>query len=590
MIRVLPNNIANLIAAGEVVSRPASAAKELMENSIDAGADNIQLVILDSGRTLIQVIDNGCGMGPEDAVLCFERHATSKIADAEDLEKIMTYGFRGEALASIAAVGEVVLKTRRAQDELGIQVTASASKITNTTPASTPVGCNISVRNLFYNIPARRKFLKTDAAEMRHIIAEFSRVALVNPDISFSLTHNGKILYNLKSTSSKKQRIIDLCGKELNRELVDIGTDTSVVKIHGYIGKPEDARKRLGNQFLFINGRFFRSPYFNKAICKPYEGMIPDGYTPSYFIFLESDPSKIDVNIHPAKTEVKFEDEAVVFDILSACVRESLGKNSFVPSLDFDTGTQIDFPISGFRDSGYTAPPKVNYDPLFNPFEHESRHFDHPSKLDAVPDEYLSENNFYGKIFEDTTNGASQVIILKNRYLLTPSTEGLMVVDLKRARERIFFERYLPLLAERQQITQQSLFPLEIALSSTDHSCLLENLHIATAMGYDIRDLGDNTMIVYGVPDGMSADDAEVKQQIDDIIARIQQGGFEEDSYADAAMLLANSAARINKREITVTEANSILDQLFACHNCETAPSGKKCVTIISLNDLTKGL
>ena len=309
MLKVLPPNISNLIAAGEVVGRPASVVKELVENAVDAGAKSVSVTVLDAGKTLIQVIDDGCGMSPEEAVLCFERHATSKIETAEDLQRILTYGFRGEALASIAAVAEVTLKTRRPEDEVGVQVEISDTKPAQATPVAAPSGSNFAVRNLFYNVPARRKFLKSDAAELRAIIQEFLRIALIRPEVAFRLTSNGKEIHNLRPAATRKKRILDIYGMNLAKELVEVNVDTTLVRISGYIGNPEDARKSTGNQFFFVNGRYFRSPFFHKAVCKPYEKLVPDEYTPAYFLFLETEPERVDVNIHPAKTEVKFEDE-----------------------------------------------------------------------------------------------------------------------------------------------------------------------------------------------------------------------------------------------------------------------------------------
>ena len=343
-IRILPSNIANMIAAGEVVQRPASAVKELMENAVDAGATQITVILTDSGRTLIQVIDNGCGMSPDQAVLCFERHATSKIATAEDLNDITTFGFRGEALASIAAVSEVTLKTRRDGDEVGCQVEFADSKHISTEEISTPVGSNFSVRNLFYNVPARRKFMKSDNVELRHVIEEFTRVALTRPEIGFRLMNNGKDIHVLKPAKSLKYRIQDLLGSSVVSQVVDISAETTVVKINGYVGRPDQAKKTLGNQFFFVNGRFFRSPYFHKAVMNAYENMLPQGTTPSYFIFMEVDPHSIDVNIHPTKTEVKFEDDSVVFQVLFACVKESLGRNSFGASSDCDKENMLSTP------------------------------------------------------------------------------------------------------------------------------------------------------------------------------------------------------------------------------------------------------
>lgn len=371
-LKVLPANIANMIAAGEVVQRPASVVKELMENAVDAGASQVDVIIRDSGRTLIQVIDNGCGMSPSDAVLCFERHATSKIATADDLEGILTYGFRGEALASIAAVAEITLKTRRAQDETGIQVTLDGFNDTKTSSVSTPVGSNFSVRNLFYNTPARRKFLKSDAVEFKHIVEEFIRVSLTRPETGFSLNHNGKEIYVLRKAKSLKFRIMDLLGTNVVGDVVDINAETSVVKVGGFIGRPDTARKTAGNQYFFINGRYFHSAYLHKAVMKAYEEMMPEGLTPSYFIYLDADPHTIDVNIHPTKTEIKFEEDTVVFQILYACVKETLGKNSFGASIDFDTAGMVSLPQLGSSFEQYRGginEPSVDFDPDYNPFE-----------------------------------------------------------------------------------------------------------------------------------------------------------------------------------------------------------------------------
>ena len=441
MIKVLPGNIANLIAAGEVVGRPASVVKELMENSIDAGSTGISVSILDAGRTLVQVIDDGCGMSPEDAALCFERHATSKISSAQDLEAILTYGFRGEALASIAAVAQVTLKTRREEDTVGIQIEAADSKILSTKPIACPKGCNIAVSNIFYNVPARRKFLKSDAAEMRHIEQEFIRVAVSHPQVAFSLRHNGKDIYNIRPAASLKQRISDICGRELAGELVDIATDTDIIRISGYIGSPIDARKTPGNQYFFINGRYFRSPFFHKAVCKPYEKLVPEDCTPAYFLFLETAPERVDVNIHPAKTEVKFEDEGLVFEILTAAGREALGKNDFTPSIDFDMKGAPDIPLFPGRDDtsagdpAWSRPPRIDYSPLFNPFD----------EVPAAPwDAPVPEEAGGGRLFEDApVPEGSALLVLQRRYVVTPVKSGLLVVDIRRARERIFYERYL---------------------------------------------------------------------------------------------------------------------------------------------------
>ena len=372
-----------MIAAGEVVQRPASVVKELVENAVDAGADQVTVVIQDAGRTLIQVIDNGCGMSPDQAVLCFERHATSKLHTAEDLNNILTFGFRGEALASIAAVAEVTLKTRREEDEVGCQVDFADSQHVATNEIATSRGANFSVRNLFYNVPARRKFLKSDNVEFKHIVTEFIRVALTRPDIGFTLTHNGKDVYVLRPAKSLKFRIQDVLGSNIANEIVDICAETSVVEVHGFTGRPDAAKKGLGNQYFFVNGRYFRSPYLHKAVMKAYEGLIPEGYTPSYIIYLDIDPQAVDVNIHPTKTEIKFEDDSVVFQILYACIREVLGRNSFGDSIDFDREGVPDIPAFGknFDEFRPISEPQTGTDASYNPFDNdgfpsEVSHFD----------------------------------------------------------------------------------------------------------------------------------------------------------------------------------------------------------------------
>nr|MCR5710825.1 DNA mismatch repair endonuclease MutL [Bacteroidales bacterium] len=468
MLQVLPLNISNLIAAGEVVSRPASVVKELVENAVDAGASSVSVTVLDAGKTLIQVIDDGCGMSPGDAVLCFERHATSKIAAAEDLECIGTYGFRGEALPSIAAVAEVTLRTRREEDEVGTQVEISGSSPAASSAVAAPKGSNFAVRNLFYNVPARRKFLKSDSAELRNIIQEFLRVALVRPQLSFRLISNGKEIYNLRPAATHKKRIQEIFGMNLAKELVEVKVDTSVVKVRGYIGNPEDARKSSGTQFFFVGGRYFRSPFLHKAVCKPYEKLVPEDHIPAYFLYLDTEPGRVDVNIHPAKTEVKFEDEGIIFEIITAAVREALGKNDFTPSIDFDMKGAPDIPAfvpgggssdkgpqngSGPRDGGdnfggsqggsWQRPPRIDYSPLFNPFDEPV-----PPLSDEIPGQPEAGNPVkgdpsYGRMFEEDERTRTPILVVQRKFILTPVKSGVMLVDIRRARQRIFYERYL---------------------------------------------------------------------------------------------------------------------------------------------------
>jgi len=574
MLRVLPANISNLIAAGEVVQRPASVVKELMENAVDAGAKNISVIILDAGKTLIQVIDDGCGMTSDEAKLCFERHATSKITTADDLEHIMTYGFRGEALASVAAISEVTLKTRKADSEIGTHIEITGSKIVNEKPVSIPVGSNFAVRNIFFNVPARRKFLKTDAAELRHITSEFIKVALTRENISFKLTHNGKDIYNLKSVHNQKQRILESCGKEIRKELVDVNTETSVIKVSGFVGKPEDARKTLGNQYLFINGRYFKSPYINKAICKPYENLISNGYTPSYFIFLETDPEKIDVNIHPAKTEIKFEDDSMIFEIVLASVREALGKNSFLPSIDFDREGVPEIPIVFSGKGEYIPPPKIDYNPLFNPF-----------------DSFTSPSKNYGQLFEEeAVSQKSSLILVQGKYIVTPVKSGILVINISRARERILYEKYLELIIEDQAVIQESLFPQTLELNHDQYSFLMEDLNLLNKLGFDIRDFGNNSVVIYGLPTGFPADTESVKKSIDTLISIMQEEKIDTDNKSNLAISMAKSAALSYKNNMNDNQAQILVDQLFACRDSSTTPDGRKCMSIISIEELEKKL
>ncbi len=440
-IRILPSNIANMIAAGEVVQRPASVVKELMENAVDAGADNVSVIIQDSGRTLIQVIDNGCGMSPDQAVLAFERHATSKLSCADDLNNILTFGFRGEALASIAAVAEVTLKTRREEDEMGVKVSFADSKHIDTEPVAAPKGSNFAVRNLFYNVPARRKFLKSDTIEFKHIVSEFTRVALTRPDITFTLNHNGKDVSVLKVAKSLKFRILDMLGGNVVNDVVDVHVETSVVRIDGYVGRPESAKKALGNQYFFVNGRFFRSPYLHKAVMKAYENLVTEGVTPSYFLYLRVDPHSLDVNIHPTKTEIKFEDDNVIFQVLSACIRETLGRNSFGSSIDFEREGVPDIPVfsRNFEEFRQVSEPAIGRDASYNPFDSDGFSSEpYPAQPSST---YVPEKQQdYGKLFDDKLVPTRSILLLKGKYILTSASSGIMAVNVSRAMERIMYE------------------------------------------------------------------------------------------------------------------------------------------------------
>lgn len=587
-IRILPGNIANMIAAGEVVQRPASVVKELVENAVDAGADQITVVITDAGRTLIQVIDNGCGMSPDEAVLCFERHATSKLATAEDLQHICTFGFRGEALASIAAVAEVTLKTRREEDEVGCQVEFADSKHLATEEVSAPRGCNFAVRNLFYNVPARRKFLKSDNVEFKHIIEEFTRVALTRPEIGFTLTHNGRDVYVLKPAKSLKFRIQDLLGGSAVDNVVDISADTSVVKVSGYISNPESARKTPGMQFFFVNGRFFRSPYLHKAVMNAYENLIPDGATPAYFIYLTVDPQTIDVNIHPTKTEIKFSEDSVIFQVLFACIREAIGRNSFGAAIDFDAPVS-DIPVISrdyekYRPADLT--PDTSFDPGYNPFEPDT----HSSAPVQDYSKYIDRREEYGRLFEEKAAPSSSVIIWQSKYILTPSRDGVLVVNIRRARERILYEKFIKSVEVNGHVSQSALFPVQVAVGAEHRLLFDEHEDLLHKLGFDISAFGTDTIVVNGVPEGFSCDSSKVEAMVADLVLILEDDSAGLAGIMEAAM--AEKFARMGAAEgdnlTSSYEAQRLVDALFACQNPEYTPGGKKTMSLLSPEEIEK--
>lgn len=600
-LKVLPAQLANMIAAGEVVQRPSSVVKELMENAVDAGATQVSVIIEDSGRTLIQVIDNGVGMSPADAVLCFERHATSKIAEPEDLSDIMTYGFRGEALASIAAVSEVVLKTRRAQDETAIQVRTGGGNETKTSTVAAPVGSNFSVRNLFFNTPARRKFLKSDNIEFRHIVEEFTRVAITRPDISFTLAHNGKEIYVLNKAKSLKFRIVDLLGNSVVSDVVDLETNAAELSIRGFVGRPDTARKTLGNQFFFVNGRYFRSAYFHKAVMKAYEGLIPEGVTPAYFIFLETDPHTIDVNVHPTKTEVKFEDDTVVFQLLYACVRETLGKNSFGASIDFNTEGAVELPKFGSNFGEYlgNTAPEIGGDPEFNPFnmmtgggalpegEAVSSGYKVPDNLSS----HVDASQDYGQLFENRTLPASRTLTIQGKYIITPTASGVMIVNISRARERIMYDRTIRILSDAGvHFTQTALFPVEVEVGMDGALVLEGHADLLSRLGFDIRYENGGTVSVEGVPEGYSCEQGKVEVLLRELVNILSE---ETDSLQE--IMNQRLAERIAATSLTGAdsvrsplEAQALIDTLFASDNAEFTSNGRRIITIVSVGDIDK--
>ena len=631
-LRILPGNIANMIAAGEVVQRPASVVKELVENAVDAGAEQISVIIKDSGRTLIQVIDNGKGMNPDDAVLCFERHATSKIATAEDLEDITTFGFRGEALASIAAVAEVTLKTRTEDEEVGCQVEFAASVPDATTEIATPKGTNIAVRNLFYNVPARRKFLKSDNVEFKHIVEEFTKVALTRPEIGFSLSHNGKDVFVLKPAKSLKYRIMDLLGASVTGDVVDVCADTSVVSLRGFVGRPDTARKTLGNQFFFVNGRYFRSPYLHKAVMKAYEGMIADGVTPSYFIYLEVDPHSVDVNISPTKSEVKFEDDSFIFQVVYASVKEVLGKNAFAGGIDFSNPEANDMPVLGSHFSEYQPEsiPQVAVDGGYNPFDPVTSAGSATDEYGAVGrgastgsatelggpayefggpagkgygsatgwkdsgnerfGQYVDRREDYGKLFEEKTLPVTQTIILGGKYIVAPARDGLMIVNVRRARERILYDRALAALTKNEHVTQANMFPVKVEVGAANRAVFDDKAELLARLGFDISPFGTDTIVVNGVPEGYSCEEGKIQTMVSDLLLILSDDSSSLPGVMEAAMAekIALLGASSCDPLASPMEARHLLDTLLSSSNPELTGNGKRIMAIMTSAQVEK--
>lgn len=597
-----------MIAAGEVVQRPASVVKELMENSVDAGATQVSVIIKDAGRTLIQVIDNGCGMSPDQAVLAFERHATSKISSAEDLMDIHTFGFRGEALASIAAVAEVTLKTRRVGDEIGCQVDFADSQHLSTIETVTPVGSNFSVRNLFYNVPARRKFLKSESVELKHIVSEFQHVAYTRPDISFTLIHNNREIYVLKPASSLKFRIQDIVGAGVASEITDISAETSIMRVSGFIGRPDKARKGLGNQLFFVNGRYFRSPYLHKAVMKGYEGMIAEGTTPTYFIYLEVNPHEVDVNVHPQKAEIKFEDDSLVFQTLYACVRETLGKNSFgTASIDFELGSVPELPAVGrnfdeYRPVSEPAMPESGYNPFENDgFQNQPDIFtgSHPEQgcgagrvngYDTAS--YVDRRDDYGKLFEDHFGITRSFITVQDKYIVTNSKSGLLVVNARRAMERILYDRFISGRRDEDadHFSQTLLFPVSVRIGVENVPVIESNSEVLKGFGFDIAPFGSDSVVVNAIPAGYSSEEGRVETMVGDLLLLLQDNHsiISELVRSDMAGKLAVLGASGYDGVRNADEAQRLVDALMASTNPEFTAAGRKTMVIIPADELDR--
>lgn len=599
VIQLLPDSVANQIAAGEVIQRPASVVKELVENAVDAGAHTIRVLVVDAGRTSIQVIDDGKGMSETDARLAFERHATSKIRKADDLFALTTMGFRGEALPSIVAVSQVELRTRMAESDLGTCLTISASKVEAQEPVNCPVGSNFKVENLFFNVPARRKFLKSNATELNNILTAFERIVLVYPEINFSLHSNGQELMNLRS-GSLRQRIADVFGKRFNQDLLSVDVETTMCKITGFVGKPESARKKGAQNCFFVNGRFMKHAYFHKAVMQAFERLIPVGMQVPYFIYFEVAPSDIDVNIHPTKTEIKFENEQAIWQILLAAVRDAIGKFCEIPQIDFDTEGRPDIPT--FDSQRKTDMPSPSYNPTYNPFK---QHPEHPRKTvegweqlyESLPHQRSVETDIFQPVSEgsDMERPNPQPLIeekspvhyqYKGRYIMTAVKSGLMIIDQHRADIRIRYERYLAQLKARTSGSQRVLFPEVIQFSPSEEVVLEKILPELNAMGFDMSDLGHHSYGLNAVPTGMDGIDYVqlVKDMVSDTIGK-GVGNLDE-IHASLALSMARYAAIPQGQVLSNEEMETIVNELFACSNVNYTPNGKAVLCILPQREI----
>ena len=627
IIHLLPDSVANQIAAGEVVQRPSSIIKEMVENSIDAGAKNVKVLVTDGGKTNVQVIDDGKGMSETDARLSFERHATSKIQKASDLFNLTTMGFRGEALASIAAVAQVELKTRRREDELGTMIQIAGSKIEKQEPVACPAGSNFSVQNLFFNVPARRKFLKSNQTELTNVVADFQRIVLVHPEIAFTLYNNGVEMYNLPE-ASVRQRIIDVFGKKINADLLPIEVETSLVSISGYVGKPESSKKKGTHQYFFVNGRYMRHPYFHSAVMKAYENLIPVGEHVSYFIYFAVDASAIDVNVHPTKTEIKFDNEQPIWQVLSAAVRETIGQFCNVPMIDFDVEGKPDIPVMGTMTS---IPHQPKLAPsTYNPFKSGDAQIysrsngweklynkyaapisDESDGVSALPvqtylegsvssgDDIPEEENLQGSIWNDMVvekGGASlpfdvsvQKFQYKGRYIILPCTHGLMAVNQHRAHVRVLFDQNMQCINSGNRPSQKELFPIVVQFEKDDCIVLEDLMDDISSLGFDLSNLGGGSYSVNGIPEGLEGIDISALLHDMIVSAKEKTNDIRRDAQEALALTMAENAAIVYGQVLSVVEMERLLQDLFATKAPARTPDGKLIYTIIedkTLNDL----
>ena len=601
IIKLLPDSVANQIAAGEVIQRPASAVKELLENAVDAGASNINLLIKDAGKSLIQVTDDGCGMSAVDMRMCFERHATSKIQKAEDLFSIHTLGFRGEAMASIAAIAHIEAKSRPHEDELGTCLRIEGSKVISQDPCPCKAGTTISVKNLFFNVPARRNFLKSDTAETRHILEEFNRVALIHPEVAFSFTHNNKLVYKLPATT-EKSRIVGIFGKIYDERLLPVEQKTDLAHIKGFIVKPQYARKTRGEQYFFVNQRFIKHPYLNHAVTNAFSELLPADAFPSYFIHITVEPADIDVNIHPTKTEVNFKDARYIYAILHAAVKQSIGIHNLTPTIDFNVDPQLNTAL-GMPATGDIKQPGIHYNPDYNPFEPEKSKQSSPAPAfnikkthqdweqimqpDAAPSDTESGEQTKLATEQEQPGTFFQV---HSRYIACNVRSGLMLIDQHRAHQRVLYEYYLEQLTGRRQASQQQLFPQDFHFSTEDLSILKELDDLLKQLGFVLEDFGTNRIVVKGIPENFNSD------HLGETLERIIEDYKKQHSSPgmDNTIRLANAlASQTSMKQGTILnneQMTYLFNNLFACKLPEQAPDGSPTLSIIPLEKLEQFL
>lgn len=598
IIQLLPDSIANQIAAGEVIQRPASVVKELMENSLDAGAKEIKLIIKDAGKTLIQILDNGKGMSTTDARMSFERHATSKIREANDLFSISSMGFRGEALASIAAIAKVEMLTKTQDDELGTRIVIEGSKVKKQEPIETHVGTIFSVKNLFYNVPARRKFLKSDPVELRHIIDQFNRLSLAHPDIFFTLYHNGNEVYHLPP-GNLRQRIVSIFGKNINDKLIPVSEDTDILRLSGYISKPETAKKKKGDQYIFVNKRFIKSSYLNHAIRIAYDELIPKDNYAFYVIFLEMSPSMIDINVHPTKTEIKFEEERLIYNFVKVSVKHALGAYTVTPTLDFGLDSNFssrmthDMHSDGVereQSGGISPAPKLTQQQKDNISSWEDLYKDlqagsNQDQAITVESHLMSQDD--DQPFVLASKARKEPYQIHNTYIVNQIKSGFLLIDQQAAHERILYEGYLEQLNQHTGMTQKQLFPISVELSTADATLMHEIIHKVNAIGFEVEHFGKNNFIIHGLPVGIDnqSPEALLEQLLQQYHSNTElQLGIDR----NLARSMANAACIKRGKTLSGDEMHELVDQLFACTVPYKSPNGRKCFITMELDDLLK--